>query len=109
MAHLAYAGMLAFCLAATLPLAWAFRLSRMRRTGRVLATLVLAGSPFLVWDLLATHAGEWWFDAAQTLPPRLLGVPLEEIAFFAVVPCAALITFETVDTLLRRRRAGATR
>ncbi len=103
MAHLAYAGMLVFCLAATLPLIRVFRLHAVRRVGRVLAAVSLAGLPFLLWDLLATHAGEWWFDAAQTLPVRVLGVPPEEIAFFLVVPFAALVTFEAVDTLLGRR------
>lgn len=107
MRHLAYAGMLAFCLLGTIPLEVAFRLGVLRQLRRLALTLLLAAGPFLVWDLMATHAGEWWFDSAQTLPPRLLGLPLEEVAFFVVIPLAAILTHEAVREV-RRRRASAT-
>jgi len=72
--HWSYAAMLAFCLAGTLPLVPAFRLRVLRQPRRLLLTIVAAGSPFLVWDLYATGAGHWWFDPAQTLPPRVAGL-----------------------------------
>jgi lycopene cyclase domain-containing protein len=112
--HWSYVAMLAFCLAGTLPLVPAFRLRVLRQPRRLLITVVAAGSPFLVWDLYATGAGHWRFDAAQTLPWRVAGLPLEEIAFFVVVPLASVLTYEAVrvargrDRVLRRRpRAGA--
>jgi lycopene cyclase domain-containing protein len=111
--HWAYAGMLLFCLAGTLWLVPGFRLSVLRQPRRLLLTIVLAGAPFLVWDLYATHVGHWWFDAQQTLPPRVAGVPLEEIAFFVVIPLVAVLTYEGVQAALttgfrrrRRRREG---
>ena len=100
-----YVGMLAFCLAGTLPLVPAFRLRVLHQPRRLLLTVLLAGTPFLLWDLYATHAGHWWFDAAQTLRPRVLGVPLEEVAFFVVIPVVAVLTFEAVK--VARRRGGS--
>lgn len=94
--HWSYVAMLAFCLAGTLPLVPAFGLRVLRQPRRVLLTIALAGTPFLVWDLYATHAGHWRFDADQTLPPRVAGLPLEEIGFFVVIPLVSVLTLEAV-------------
>ena len=103
--HWSYVAMLAFCLAGTLPLVPAFRLDVLRQPRRLLLTVLLAGTPFLLWDLYATHAGHWRFDADQTLPPRVAGIPLEEVAFFVVIPVVSVLTFEAVK-VVRRRVAG---
>jgi lycopene cyclase domain-containing protein len=94
--------MLAFCLAGTLPLVPAFRLDVLRQPRRLALTVLLAGVPFLLWDLYATHAGHWRFDADQTLPPRIAGLPLEEVAFFVVIPLVSVLTFEAVKVARRR-------
>lgn len=106
--HWSYVAMLAFCLAGTLPLVPVFRLRVLRQPRRLLLTIVVAGSPFLVWDLYATPAGHWRFDAAQTLPWRVAGLPLEEIAFFVVIPLVTVLTYEAVR-VRRRDRAGRPR
>jgi lycopene cyclase domain-containing protein len=100
--HWAYVAMLAFCLAGTLPLVPAFGLRVFRQPGRLLLTVVLAAVPFLVWDVYATAAGHWSFDPAQTLPWRVLGMPLEEVGFFVVVPLASVLTYEAVRVVRRR-------
>ncbi|WP_374457846.1 lycopene cyclase domain-containing protein [Nocardioides sp.] len=100
--HWGYVAMLAFCLAGTLPLVPAFRLSVLRQPGRLAVAVLLGGTPFLLWDLYATHAGHWWFDADQTLPPRIAGLPLEEIGFFVVIPVVSVLTFEAVRVARRR-------
>lgn len=102
----AYAAMLAFCLAGTLPLVPALRLTVLHQPRRLLLTIAAAGTPFLVWDLAATHAGHWRFDPEQTLPWRVAGLPLEEIAFFVVIPLVTVLTYEGVRAV--RRRAPAT-
>lgn len=103
--HWSYVVMLAFCLAGTLPLVLAFRLRVLRQPRRLLLTIAAAGTPFLAWDLYATHVGHWRFDAAQTLPWRLAGLPLEEIAFFIVIPLSSVLTYEAVREVRRRERA----
>jgi lycopene cyclase domain-containing protein len=107
--HWSYLAMLAFCLAGTLPLVPAFRLAVLRQPRRLLLTIILAGSPFLLWDLYATHAGHWWFDAEQTLPWRVAGLPLEEVGFFVVIPLVSVLTYEAVRVVRRRERAGLSR
>lgn len=104
--HWAYVAMLAFCLAGTLPLVPAFRLRVLRQPRRLLLTIVAAGSPFLVWDMYATRVGHWRFDEAQTLPWRLAGLPLEEIAFFVVIPLVTVLTYEAVRVVQSRDRTS---
>ena len=104
----AYLAMLVFCLGTTLPLIPAFGLELGRRWRRLLLTVVLAGTPFLIWDVLVTHAGHWWFDADQTLTWRIGGLPPEEILFFVVIPIVSVITFEGVRTVLRHGGIRAT-
>jgi lycopene cyclase domain-containing protein len=101
--HWSYVAMLAFCLAGTLPLVPAFRLRVLRQPRRLLATVLLAGAPFLLWDLYATGLEQWRFDAAQTLPWRVAGLPLEEIAFFVVIPLASVLTYEAVRVVRPER------
>ena len=104
-----YVAMLAFCLAGTLPLVPAFRLDVLRQPRRLLLTVLLAGTPFLLWDLWATHVGHWWFDEDQTLPWRIAGLPLEEIGFFVVIPVVSVLTLEGVRSARRGVRPGAPR
>ena len=102
--HASYAAMLAFVLIGTLPLHRFYRLSVFRQPLRLLAAIVPVAALFLTWDLAATAAGHWYFDPAQTFAGRLWGLPLEEYAFFVVVPLAGILTFEAVAVAGSRRR-----
>jgi lycopene cyclase domain-containing protein len=105
--HWSYVAVLVLCLAGTLPLVPVFRLRVLRQPRRLVLTILAAGTPFLLWDLYASRAGHWWFDAAQTLPWRVAGLPLEEIAFFVVIPLVTVLTYEAVRA--GRRRDGVRR
>lgn len=107
--HWSYVAMLAFCLVGTLPLVPLFRLAVFRRPLRLVLTILLAGAPFVVWDVWATREGHWWFDAQQTLPPRIAGLPLEEIGFFVVIPLVSVLTLEAVRALRSGVRPGRRR
>ncbi len=100
--HASYAAMLVFVLIGTLPLHRYYRLSVFRQPLRLLVAIVPAAVVFVAWDLAATAAGQWRFDPAQTFSWRLQGLPLEEYAFFVVIPLAAILTFEAV-TVVRSR------
>lgn len=103
--HAAYAAMLAFVLVGTLPLHRYYHLSVLRQPGRLLMAIAPVAVVFITWDLLATSAGQWQFDPAQTFGTRLWGLPLEEHAFFVVIPLACILTFEAVTVVRERRRA----
>ena len=100
--------MLAFCLAGTLPLHRIFHLNLTRQVRRVALSILPVAVVFLAWDVAATRAGHWSFDPGQTLGVRVLGLPLEELAFFVVIPLAGLLTYEAVGVVLSRaaRRRG---
>jgi lycopene cyclase domain-containing protein len=103
-----YAAMLAFVLLGTLPLHRFYGLSVLRQPLRLLAAIVPVAVVFVTWDLMATAAGHWSFDPAQTLGVRWWGLPLEEYAFFVVIPLAGILTFEAVG-VARVRRGARTR
>lgn len=116
MSHYQYLLLLAGCVVLTLPLEVVLGARVWRRPRRL--ALALAGPVvvFTVWDVLAVRA-HWWRYARRyvtgvDLPGHL---PVEELAFFVVIPICALLTFEVVSGLLEgkaplrrpgRRRSG---
>ena len=97
MRHLAYVGMLAFCVVGTLPLELVLHLGVYRRLRRLALTIAPVLVLFVAWDLYAIAHDHWQFDPAQTLGVVLPGgLPLDEVLFFVVVPVAAVLTLEAV-------------
>lgn len=103
--HATYLLVLAGCLAVTAPLELRLHARVYARWPRLLLTLVPVLAVFLPWDALAVHARQWGFDPGQTLGPRLAGLPLEEVAFFLVIPTCSVLTFEAVRAVLSARAA----
>ena len=95
--------MLAFVLIGTLPLHRHYQLNTLRQPLRLLTAIVPVAAVFITWDVVATAAGHWHFDPAQTFAARLWGLPLEEYAFFVVIPLAGILTYDAV-TVVRARR-----
>lgn len=100
--------MLAACVLVTLPLEVVVGARVYRRPGRLLAVLTPVVAVFLVWDVFAIARGHWSFSEQYTTGWTLPGgIPVEELAFFVVIPICALLTFEAVRLLwpqLRGRR-----
>jgi lycopene cyclase domain-containing protein len=97
--------MLVFVLIGTLPLHRLYRLSVLRQPLRLLLAIAPVAVLFLAWDVAATAAGQWRFDLAQTLGVRWWGLPLEEYAFFVVIPLSGILTFEAVSAVWSRQRS----
>jgi lycopene cyclase domain-containing protein len=94
---LGYVAMLAFCLLGTLPLELVLHVGVYRRVRRLVLTLLPVLPLFVAWDLYAVSHGHWDFDRSQLLGLVLPGgLPVEEVAFFVVVPIAAVLTIEAV-------------
>lgn len=77
---------------------------RVLREPRRLALALVPGVVFLVWDIVVAARGWWTFSEQLTLGPRLWGLPVEEIAFFLVVPVCSILGYEAVRATLGRRR-----
>lgn len=91
-----YLLVLGTCLLATLPLELFLRTRVYARPRRLLLTLLPVVAVFLTWDVLAIRAGHWDFDPDQLTGIRFGVLPLEELLFFLVIPCCALLSFEAV-------------
>lgn len=99
-----YLLVLAACLIVTLPLEVVAGARVWRRPRRLLASLLGPLVLFSAWDAAAIAAGEWRFSRRYVTGLELPGhLPIEEVAFFLVIPVCAILTYETV------RRAGGLR
>ncbi|MEV6628097.1 lycopene cyclase domain-containing protein [Amycolatopsis sp. NPDC051106] len=112
MGKVEYLLVLGACVVATLPLELIG--ARVYRRPRRLARAVLpVAAVFLIWDAIAIAAGVWDFDPAFVTGVRApLGIPLEEVLFFVVVPVCGVLTYEAVQALsplLRRIRQRVSR
>ena len=100
MGQLAYLGVLVFCLIGTGWLEVVLRTRVYQRWVRLLLTLMPVVAVFLIWDLYAIAAGHWDFDSAKTTGIVLPGaLPIEELFFFIVIPCCAILTLEAVRSV----------
>jgi lycopene beta-cyclase len=105
-----YLVLMAACLLVTLPLELVLKAGVYRRPRRWLAALVPVFCVFTLWDWVAIRRGHWSYNPRWTTGIELLGVPLEELVFFVVVPTCALLTYQAVVRLLPARdRRGAPR
>jgi lycopene beta-cyclase len=98
-----YLLVMAACAAITLPLEFVFRARVYRRPRRVLRAMWLPVLLFVVWDVVAIARGHWTFAERYVTGWRLPGdVPVEELAFFVVIPLCALLTFEASRQTLKK-------
>jgi len=95
-----YLVLMAACVAVTLPLELVLRAGVYRRPRRWLAALVPVFVVFNLWDWVAIHRGHWTYSPRYTTGIHLVGLPLEELVFFLVVPTCALLTYQAVVRLL---------
>lgn len=91
-----YIGVLAACVAITLPLEAVLGARVYRKPLRLAATLLPVVAVFALWDLVAVRRGHWRWSADQISGVRLLGLPVEEWLFFIVIPVCAVLTYEAV-------------
>ncbi|MEY2456062.1 MAG: lycopene beta-cyclase [Acidimicrobiaceae bacterium] len=98
-----YLLLMAVCALGTLPLEWAFRARVYRRAPALVRTLWLPVLAFCVWDGVAISRGHWTFAARYTTGWTLpFDIPIEELAFFIVIPICALLSFEACARILER-------
>jgi lycopene cyclase domain-containing protein len=100
-----YLAVLAACVLVTLPLELVIGARVYRRPRRLLAALAPAVAVFVAWDVVAIDRGHWWYNPRYVTGWRVPGaLPVEELAFFVVVPICALLTYEAVTIVLAAGR-----
>ena len=68
------------------------------------ASTLLVGAFFIAWDILFTQWRVWGFNEAKHFSVKLMGLPLEEILFFFVVPFCCLFIYENVYVYIVKSR-----
>jgi lycopene beta-cyclase len=98
-----YLALLLGCMAVTIPLEFFYGFRVWRAPKRAFRA-ILPGFVLLVcWDLLAISRGHWTFsDQFVTGWEVPGGIPIEELAFFVVIPMAAISGYEAVKAGLAK-------
>jgi len=60
------------------------------------ASIAIVGISYIIWDVIVTSRGDWWFEEEFLIGIKLLGLPIEEILFFIVVPYACIFIYENL-------------
>jgi len=90
-----YLLIMAACAAITLPLEFVFRARIYRRPRRLVRAMWIPVLLYVVWDLIAIAREHWSFNPRYVTGWEVPGgLPVEELAFFLVIPVCALLTFE---------------
>lgn len=103
------------CLLVTLPLELVLGARVWHRPRLLVLTLLPVVVAYSLWDAVAIARGVWSYSEVFTTGVLLpLDLPVEELAFFVVVPICGLLTWEAVGVSLaraerRRRERGETR
>lgn len=69
---------------------------------RFIAAMTLPFVLFVTIDIIAVKRDLWTFNPDYVVGWYLMGLPIEEISFFAVVPFACIFTWETVKYFQRK-------
>ena len=56
---------------------------------------------FVLWDVFATWRGHWEFGLDKMLGIVLLNQPVEELAFFLIIPLFHIVVWEAIKKYVR--------
>lgn len=97
-----YLALMAGCLLITLPLEFVLGARVYRRPAALAISLGVTLVVFSIWDVWAIARGHWWYSPQYVTGIELPGrYPIEEVAFFLVIPLCALLSYEAVGRVLR--------
>jgi len=99
-----YLLLMGLCLVITLPLEFVFGARVWRRPRRLAAAMALPVALFVVWDVVAIARHHWGYNPRYVTGWNLpFDLPVEELAFFLVIPICSLLTLEAVRRVLGRQ------
>ena len=70
--------------------------------------ITISAIPWLIWDVWATWRGHWGFNPDFILGFKIINLPVEEVAFFFVIPFCSIFVwtlirdFKDVKTFIRQ-------
>lgn len=97
MQHATYMFVLLGCILGSGWLEFLLRTRVYRRTVRLILSVFPVVVVYVLWDAYAIARGHWTFDSRFiTNINVVVNVPLDEVAFFIVIPICAILTLEGV-------------
>ena len=71
------------------------------------ASIIIVGGAYILWDIIVTYRGDWAFNpeflSGIYLPTKEVGLPVEEILFFVVVPYACIFIYENLEYFIPKK------
>ncbi len=99
-----YLLVLGACVVGTLPLEFVYGARVWRAPRRLLSVLAVPVAVFAVWDVLAIRADLWGYNPRYVTGWELpFDLPVEELAFFVVIPVCGILAYEAVRRSLEGR------
>ena len=67
------------------------------------ASVSIVGLSYIIWDAIVTYRGDWAFNYKYLYGISILGLPIEEIMFFIVVPYSCIFIYENLNYFLKEK------
>ena len=67
-------------------------------------SIFIVGISYIIWDILVTARGDWWFNEEFLVGIEIFGLPIEEIMFFIVVPFACIFIYENLEYFVKDKK-----
>ncbi len=77
-----------------------------RPAKRFVTAMIIPFAVFTTIDIIAVKRELWTFNPEYVMGVYFMGLPLEEVSFFIVVPFACIFTWETVK-YFQKKYGGA--
>jgi lycopene cyclase domain-containing protein len=63
-------------------------------------SIAIVGLGYIIWDAIVTARGDWAFNYDYLSGVSIVGLPVEEILFFIVVPYSCIFIYENLEFFL---------
>lgn len=97
-----YMGLMLFTLSYPLAQSFEHRIQYAKKLYALLPAILVMAFVFIVWDHWFTTLGVWGFNPRYVLGIYFLELPIEEWAFFFVVPYACIFIYEVVKYYVKK-------
>ncbi len=86
---------------------WKFKYYKLYKP--LFASIIIVGLIYIIWDAIVTFRGDWAFNYKYLQGISFLGLPIEEIMFFIVVPYSCIFIYENLEYFLKDKKVAFNR
>ncbi len=88
------------------PLIFSFhpRIRFYRKWKHLFPGLLMVAAFFIIWDMIFTRMGIWYFNPLMVTGIKIGNLPLEEVLFFITIPYSCVFLYEAVSTVLKPKK-----